>query len=286
MTRRRKAPPAASSKAELVSLTPIQQTLLEEADRQITILSEGRELKTTVGNVVIRKLLQTAANGSAHALGHSVKASTAAQQVRLNEIKEDVEFGLRFKEHQQRLLDEVISRGGDPESVLPHPDDILIVEGKGYRIDGPADAEQLNILKDNCRRRDVLILQAVLEDRIGDDRAEHSADPFPGATSLLLAQLLNIGLPARYCMSDLAFITMMERYRRWSKRDLLKGARSAWAGLGRSRPRGWMMPPLNETRRRIERLLPVCLNLFSDVRAGKVSSSGKIAERIGRITGQ
>ncbi len=286
MTRRRKAPPANSSETELVSLTPIQQALLEEADRQITILNEGRELKTTVGNVVIRKLLQTAANGSAHALGHSVKAITVAQQVRQNVIKEDVAFGLRFKEHQQRLLDEVIKRGGDPESVLPHPDDIVIIEGTGYQIDGPADAEQLLVLKDNCRRRNVLILQAILEERLARAPADGPADLFSGATPLVLVQFLNEGLPARYRMSDTAIIVATERYRRLTKRELLKHVRKAWATLGQSRPRGWIMPPLGKTRRRIERLIPECMDLCADIRTGKVTSERKIVERIGRIARQ
>lgn len=45
-------------------LMPLQRTLLEEAEREISIVSEGRRQDTTVGNVVLRKMLQTAASGS------------------------------------------------------------------------------------------------------------------------------------------------------------------------------------------------------------------------------
>jgi hypothetical protein len=113
-------------------LMPLQRTLLEEAEREISIVSEGQRQDTTVGNVVLRKMLQTAASGSPHALGHAMRAIIAAQQLQSVEVDEDIKFARRYKKQQEELLATAIGEGRNLEDVLPHPDDIVITEGEGY----------------------------------------------------------------------------------------------------------------------------------------------------------
>ncbi|MTI03943.1 hypothetical protein E1180_00185, partial [Roseibium denhamense] len=117
--------PAAS--VERPALTPLQQTLLDEADRKVTIVSEGEQQEVSIHQVVSRKLLQMAANGSVHALSNAVNEINIAQQLQQRKIEDNVEFGEKYKGVQQQLLDQALAKGEDPEIVLPHPDDIKVL---------------------------------------------------------------------------------------------------------------------------------------------------------------
>ncbi|MEP3046355.1 MAG: DUF5681 domain-containing protein, partial [Roseibium sp.] len=108
--------------SERPTLTPLQQALLEEANRKVTIVSDGQQQEVSIDQVVSRKLLQMAANGSVHALSNAVNEINAAQRLQRQQIDEDVDFGRRFKEHQQGLLDQATNNCDAADTVLPHPD--------------------------------------------------------------------------------------------------------------------------------------------------------------------
>jgi hypothetical protein len=163
--RRNKSRRPASS-AEPLALTPLQQALLDEADRKVTILSEGEQQEVSIHQVVSRKLLQMAANGSVHALSNAVNEINIAQRLQQRKFEDNVEFGEKYKSLQQQLLDQALAKGEDPEKVLPHPDDIKVLPGKGFKIAGPVDETELKTSQNCCALRDVLILQSVLEERI------------------------------------------------------------------------------------------------------------------------
>ncbi|GAB1581067.1 hypothetical protein [Phyllobacterium phragmitis] len=278
-----KSPPKSGAKKFASGLVPLQRVLLDEADRPIAILSEGKEQQTTVGKVVVRKLMQTAASGSPHALGHAMKAIVAAQQLKQQEIDSDVEFARRYRKHQQDQLKEAVKAGRDPETILPHPDDIEVIEGQGYRIVGPSDADELRTVKSNRAYRDVLLLQVVLEERLAGTSENSSAERLPSTTPLVLAQVLNTMLPVRYRLSDFKILLVLDRHGRMSKRELLKETRQAWQRIRVSPPRGWMMPPWSKIQAKLDVLLPACVNVYAQVKAGKLTSEHQIAARLSRL---
>ncbi|XYK81791.1 MAG: hypothetical protein ROO70_06140 [Labrenzia sp.] len=86
-----------ASSAESPALTPLQQALLNEADRKVSIVSEGEQQEVSIHQVVSRKLLQMAANGSIHALSNAVNEINIAQRLQQRKIEDNVEFGEKYK---------------------------------------------------------------------------------------------------------------------------------------------------------------------------------------------
>jgi hypothetical protein len=273
----------ATPKLTQLGLTSLQKSLLDEAGRKVTIKSEGRQQDVIVQDVLARKLLQVAATGSPHALSNSFNEIILAQRIEQQTIEADVEFAHRVKAHQQKLLDCANKEGRDPNSVLPHPDDIEIIPGVGYKVYGPWDEAELKIVLSNCATRDLYILQAALEERLLGpevDRETHIGGSEGGGSALLLAQFFNQGLPERFAKSNLQIILDLFGLRRLTKRELLKSARTSWASFGSPKPRGWVTPTFNETRALLEAITDGCAELLQDVLEGKVRSDRDIADRL------
>lgn len=84
---------------------------MEEAAREISIVIDGQRQETTVSTVVLRKMLQTAASGSPHALGHAMRSIIVAEQLQQAEVEKDLEFARRYKKMQEELLAQAIREG-------------------------------------------------------------------------------------------------------------------------------------------------------------------------------
>ncbi|WP_420410076.1 hypothetical protein [Hoeflea sp.] len=273
----------ATPKLTQPGLTSLQKSLLDEAGRKVTITSEGHQQEVLVEDVLARKLLQTAATGSPHALSNSFNEIILAQRIRQQTIEADVEFAHRVKAHQQKLLDKARKEGRDLITVLPHPDDIEIIPGVGYKVHGPWDEAELKIVLANCARRDLFILQAGLEERLLGSEADLERDTVTSegsGSALLLAQFFNQGLPERFAKSNLQIIQDLFGLRRLTKRELLKITHQEWASFGSPKPRGWVTPTFNETRALLEVITDECAELFRDVLDGTIRSDRDIANRL------
>ncbi|MEM5494464.1 hypothetical protein [Hoeflea sp. AS16] len=277
----------ATPKVTPPGLTPLQKILLDEAGRKVTITSEGRQQEVSIEQVVTRKLLQVAASGSVHALSNAVNEIILAQRIMQREIEEDIEFAHRVKAHQQVLLDKARKEGQDLNTVLPHPDDIEIIPGVGYKVHGPWDEAELKIVLGNCARRDLYILQAALEERLGEPESDQNSGgrdkQFPGASALVLVHFFNDGLPARFHKSDMQLIADLYKCRRLTKRDLLKITHQEWAAIGSPKPRGWRMPSLRKTCADLERVTEGCIELLHEMMAGQIMSDREISARLRQL---
>jgi hypothetical protein len=273
----------ATPKVTPPGLTPLQKILLDEAGRKVTITSEGHQEEVSVEQVVTRRLLQSAASGSVHALSNAVNEIILAQRITQQEIEADVEFARRVKAHQQMLLDKARKEGQDLNTVLPHPDDIEVIPGVGFKVHGPWDETELKVILSNCARRDLYILQAALEERLlGPEMVADEPSPkaSKGGSAMLMALFFNHGLPDRFEKSNIEIIMDLSRLGRLTKRELLKATYAAWASLGRPKPRGWVTPPFHEARAKMELLADGCAELLRDSLDGKVTSDRDIAKRL------
>ncbi|MEP3430459.1 MAG: hypothetical protein ABJN98_17365 [Roseibium sp.] len=90
-----------SANTEPTLLTPMQLSLLKDADRKVTIVSEGQQQEVNIYELVSRKLLQMAAGGSIHALSNALNEINTAQQLQQRQIEGDVEFGQKYKDLRQ-----------------------------------------------------------------------------------------------------------------------------------------------------------------------------------------
>jgi len=277
----------ATPKVTPPGLTPLQKILLDEAGRKVTITSEGRQEEVSVEQVVTRRLLQSAASGSVHALSNAVNEIILAQRIMQQEIEADVEFAHRVTAHQQVMLDKARKEGKDLNTVLPHPDDIETIPGVGYKVHGPWDEAELKIVLGNCARRDLYILQAALEERLGDPKSDQqgssSDEQFPGASAMVLVHFFNEGLPARFHKSDMHLITDLCKCRRLTKRDLLKIAHQEWAAIGSPKPRGWRMPSFSKTCADLERVTEGCIELLHEMTTGRIMSDRDISARLRQL---
>lgn len=268
-------------------LTPLQEALLKEASREITIAVNGRPDKVRMDEVVTRKMLQLAANGGQHAISNAIYQINMAQRLKQKKADEEVAFGYKFQAHQQHLLDEAIKRGHDIEAVLPHPDDIVVEEGVGYAFIGPVDEADLRVVKRDCAMRDAAILQAALEARLGPKPPEAGKEPSnhpADASALLVVQVFNDALPMRFRKTDLQIAMDLMRYEGVTKRELLKRTHQQWAALGRSKPRGWRFPPVEIMISILQRFLPAMITLQPEVKTGKLSVEA-IAIKLQRMIG-
>lgn len=268
-------------------LTPMQEALLREVDREISIVSNGRSETTHMGDIVMRKLMQMAANGGQHAISNAIYQINLAQRINQQNIDERVARGREYKAMQQHRLDDARKHGRDLDLVLPHPDDIVIQEDVGYEVIGPFDETELRAVKRNCDWRDAAILQAALEERLGPlppapgkEPSEHPAD----ASAMLLMHILNNELPKRFQKSDLQIAMELMRYERFTKRELLKMAHRKWASLGRPKPRGWRLPPFDAFVSMLERVIPAMMTVSSEIGDGKVPTE-VIAKKLERMIG-
>ncbi|WP_161974326.1 hypothetical protein, partial [Rhizobium deserti] len=268
-------------------LTPLQEALLKEAAREVTISGNGRSDTVRMDEVVTRKMMQMAANGGQHSISNAIYQINMAQRLKQKNVDEEVALGQKFKAHQQHLLDEARKRGQDLDTVLPHPDDIVVEEGVGYELIGPVDETELRRVKRECDRRDAAILQAALEERLGPLSPEADKEPssHPAeASALLVVQVLNEALPKRFQKSNLQIAMELMRYEGVTKRELLKRAHQQWAALGQSKPRGWRLPPVETVISTLQRVLPAMIALYPEAKSGKLSVEA-IAIKLQRMIG-
>ncbi|MEP3046431.1 MAG: hypothetical protein ABJL55_03755, partial [Roseibium sp.] len=105
-------------------------------------------------------------------------------------------------------------------------------------------------------------------------------EPFAGATAMILAHVMNNGLPERFTKSDADFVKDLMHHGRMTKRELLKETHHAWALIQKPKPRGWTLPPYQETLARLEQCASVCANLAHTVKTGKHTSEREIMAEI------
>lgn len=272
-----------SGNKDRTELTTLQESLLQEAAREVTVAIDGRSQAINLSQVLSRKLLQMAANGSVHAMSNAINELNVAQQLHQRKVEEDVDLGRRLKEHQHHLLATARATGADLDAVLPHPDDIIIEEGVGFEIVGPFDASELEAVKRDCGKRDAAILQAALESRLGPTGRTFEGDQAnesPDAGALLMVHILNDALPKRFQKSDVQIALELMRHQGTPKLELLKLAYRKWASVGRPKPRGWRLPPLQNVLRQLDRGLPILMAICQEIKSGKLPSERAIIMRL------
>ncbi|MEM5471876.1 hypothetical protein WNZ14_09085 [Hoeflea sp. AS60] len=287
MAKRTDAHHAGSHKGENRELTRFQKSLLKEANRTITLRSDGHAQEATLEEAVIRRLFQVATNGSPHALGHVLRNINDAQSLNQTLIREEVAKGKRIKQWLQQGLDQAVHKGADPVWVVPHPDDIVIDEGEGWTMTGPMDEEDLKPIRRRVTMRNIFLLQSVLEERLSDaprlGESDVPAVETAGSTSQVFATLLNNNLPQRFQLTVTGFLFETMRYQRLTKRELLKTTRLAWAAIGQPLPRGAILPSWSEAGPRVERTMRVINDVLGQMRAGTLTSERDIAERLSEM---
>jgi hypothetical protein len=183
-----------------------------------------------------RKLIQTGAAGSPHALGHIIKYLTKAEAANAEIIERDVATGQRIKAQALALLETAKAAGKDLKFCVPHPDDIIVTENVGWEIKGPADQQELAALLKRCADRDLFMAQGYLEERLSTPEEWRNAGDVielqPGANARVMANLIDLKLPERFQLTLYDHMVIDRKYGRMTKRELLKYMSEAWRNAG------------------------------------------------------
>lgn len=265
-------------------LTHLQELVLSESGRKINIQAAGGTEEITMKDVAVRKLFQVAAKGSPHALNLLMRTLEEAERTKAEAAARQVEIGRQIKASLQRRLDRLVEDGADPDLVVPHPDDIVITEGKGYEICGPIDEQELDSVRKIQKLMGALLHQYALEQRMPcdefscDDDVDEATGSFPGASSMVEALLWNTRLPERFRTKEAKLFDEGERLATYhTKRELLKMTYAKWREAGHPKPRGYMSPSL-ETTIRIYEAVPEAIELAGESSCWKINGKKAVAE--------
>lgn len=120
----------------------------------------------------------------------------------------------------------------------------------------------------------------MLEERIGEPTVvastENPEEPFAGALAMVLAHVINNSLPERFQKSEMLLANDFMRHSRLTKRELLKETHRAWGAIGQPKPRGWVLPPYQQSLVKLEQYLSTCADAFKLAQDGKLNTDREI----------
>ncbi|PLX33639.1 MAG: hypothetical protein C0605_16000 [Hyphomicrobiales bacterium] len=239
----------------------INTLIREEGERMVTVRENGRTYKMPFKQAVMRAQGATALKGSPYAQRYILDKWEQCEREEAEEIAEENEIYRRYQERWWAEIEQARREGKPLPNPIPHPDDIIIREGKRVRIDGPVSEFEADMIEENCRMRDVLLMQDALDKRL----AENVSDEAPRA-AMLCAIMINDNLPSRYQLDETEMMMVIARHEATPKRELLKSVRAGWRSLGQRAPRGFTFPPLQDFMSRFEGLVE-CVNA---IRSGQI----------------
>ncbi len=230
------------------SLLPSQKLLLEKSQATIKVKSDGQEKLISILEALLQKSTQMALGGSAHAMGQILRAIRDAEKTRAKEILFDVEQGHLIRQHYTLKLQNWVAAGNDPKLCVPHPDDIIIDEGSGWRGIGPVDAEDLKATLKQCALRDAVFANGVLDGRMAS-KAEWAAaggdvKREPDCTGTVLALLIERTLSARFQRDTNEWFVFELQLLGKTKRELLKHVHQSLQACGINAKRGQRLPTM------------------------------------------
>ena len=104
----------------------LQELLLAEADRTLTVREDGRPVKRTVSETVLMKTWMSAASGNVHAQRTFLQMLQAAQARDDTTRRERLQFAYELKLELQEVRDKYVAGGRDELTMRVHPSDIEI----------------------------------------------------------------------------------------------------------------------------------------------------------------
>ncbi len=218
---------------------PGDRLLLDLLAGTHTVQTSSGPVEMTLREALLRKALETAMKGSPIAQRDLLDRDARASAEDAARIAADCADWSDFRDFQQRRHDAARAAGRPTADLLPHPDDIEIVPGRGVRFRGPFTPEERKRWDGALALREALFLQDALEHTLNGRKET----PPAAGTPLSLAFFLDMHLPPSLRMPQHRAILLMSRLHSTSKRDLLRDTHRAWARAGVPLRRGARFPP-------------------------------------------
>ena len=230
---------------------PIQELILKEAERGVTIREGDSVSVIPAKQAVIRALQNMALKGNPHAQRTMALLNERIERERAIEIKAENELWEAYQRQCREDIKEAESKGVAPPLHLPHPDDVIIRYGMPPLFTGPTNEAELKDMEERIKLMDAFIMQIAVNERCALPGKTDAGLQCAEAATIFVA-LLNGTLPKRLQLSDAAFITRLMYFQNIPKRTLLKSTRAAWSVARLHVPRGKIFPTLEIARAIVE----------------------------------
>lgn len=119
-----------------IKLNALEEAIIKQAKQEVTIRTNsanGPKTETILlGDAVLKRQFKSAIDGSPHAQNQVLKRLQETLSREQTIIQDAISIGEKFKTIQERALAKAIENNQDIDSVLPHPDDIIIDDKTGF----------------------------------------------------------------------------------------------------------------------------------------------------------
>ncbi len=217
--------PAKASVAKSLDGSLIDAVL--DLSRQLVTVREGDDHRQISGRaVVLKSIMKSAASGNSRSQRHMMELIAEAEAAEAAQIDEEHRVWARYVQMKKAEIADCKRRGVTPPRMVPHPDDIYILDGKPVVFVGPRTEREADELDKLARLNEALLVHQGWE----LDELPDSAD---GVTPPTLAECLfnhiNPSLPARMRFSDEKATERMLFMGMFSRRRQKQMALEAWA---------------------------------------------------------
>ncbi|ANK81871.1 MAG: hypothetical protein TEF_14505 [Rhizobiales bacterium NRL2] len=191
---------------------PSDYFLEQEAYRLLRFRENGEEVELPASQAVVRSAIMSALKGNRlsqrYVIEHLEQKEAARQQLKIERYRR---LEAAKRDGQQVLA--ACGRSGKPEpELLPHPDDVILDPNTlDARVIGPSSAAEARRCAHRIALRAHLLHRAAHADRYGATRSGSSIATGRSGW-LLLAQVLNLGLPPRLQWTDQDMTSALMRY--------------------------------------------------------------------------
>lgn len=213
--------PRKADQSEKPSVT--NKLLLREIERKVTIVENGAEHQITMHQAIIKAQARMAIKGNAYAQERLLVRIEKAEKEREAQIAAENKIVNAYIARRRAELLEAQAANLPESPMYPHPDDLIVEEGKPCRLFGPATKEEAEWFEGIVQMRDLLFMQSTLA-------AQPDANQF--SVELLYAMLINARLPLRMRLDDDAWLDLTLRYHRTARRERAKQVQDGWRRRG------------------------------------------------------
>lgn len=234
-------PKKVAPKTPSISEIPVLQATLDIAGRPMTITEAGRKTEVTMFQALVTNFAKQAFDGSPFASNKMIELIIEAQRREALDLEQQRALWKYYKESCAILDDEARSKGLQPPSHLPHPDDIIINSSGPVLFLGPLDDAGLRSMEQTLRFRDLMILQHGYDMRFAPRSKEQKSYLTYAAFQ---AQMFDRGLPPRLQLTFDQWFHRTWRAERLPKLQIMKKLYRGWRAEGANYRRGTFLPSL------------------------------------------
>jgi hypothetical protein len=233
------------------NLLPLESTYHRIANEKVSTRQGDKVSEMTALEAVVRSQMKSAIGGNPRSQDSFIRAAGKAEAREAAKVAKNHELWNAYCEIVRDEIAEAKRLGLPAPTRLPHPDDVVIEDGKPVRFIGPVNEEERKSFEELVRWRDHMILWNELDERVRKLRSKPTPMEQMSAAYFLLMTIQD-ALPLRMRLDNIELMLRQHRVHCMSMRVLLKTLHAGWRALGRPRKRGTLPPTLDEAVRNLK----------------------------------